>query len=378
MDGGKDPSSGRAGSDHPARDESGRDHADGQAQRGEDEEGASATGPSASPRRGRLARWSRRAALTGAALLVAVTAASCLYNVVTADRAAPPPGLSYVQAADIRTRYQRWGDSGTPVVLVHGAFESVDTWSRLAPLLARHHRVYALDLTGYGYSGRRGPYTVDHFTRQLLGFLDAMGLGGPGERPLLVGHSSGAAMVAEAALREPRRIGGLMLLDGDALDTGAGPPPALRYVLIDPYRTSLLRLGAGSDWLVRRIYRAQCGPGCPALDGAGLDQWRRPLRVPGAEDALWSMMGEGVPGLPRDRLSRLRDVRLPKSVVFGERDDVFSTSTPAQTARRIGAPKPVLIPEARHLAMISHPDAVAAAVEDLARTMTSATGKAGR
>ncbi|MEU3465026.1 alpha/beta hydrolase [Streptomyces sp. NPDC006733] len=323
--------------------------------------------PAAAAPRSRLRRWARRTALTCAGLLVAVTAASFAYNAVTSGRAAPPPGLTYVEAAGIHTRYEAWGTQGTPVVLVHGAFESADTWSRLAPLLARDHRVYALDLTGSGYSERSGPYTVDHLTRQLLGFLDAMRLGGaPGERPVLVGHSSGAAMVAEAALRAPGWIGGVMLLDGDALDTGAGPPPGLRYVLIDPYRTTLLRLGLGSDWLIRRVYNAQCGPGCPRLEGAELDRWRRPLRVAGAEGALWSMLGEGVPGMSAERLTGLRRVDLPKAAVFGEGDDVFSARTPAETAERIGAPAPTLIPGARHLTMISSPDAVAAAVERLA------------
>ncbi|MFI1068509.1 alpha/beta fold hydrolase [Streptomyces puniciscabiei] len=329
--------------------------------------------PARRPRRSRLRRWLRRAALGCAVVLVVVTAASFVYNAVTAGRAAPPRGLKYVQAADVRTRYRTWGTAGPPVVLVHGAFESVDTWSRLAPLLARDHRVYALDLTGDGYSERHGPYTVDHFTRQLLGFLDAMHLGGPGERPLLVGHSSGAAVVTEAALRAPGRLGGVMLLDGDALDTGAGPPPALTYVLIDPYRTSLLRLGLGIDAVIRGIYDAQCGPACPRLDAAGLDQWRRPLRVPGAESALWSMLAAGVPGLPADRVARLAGVRLPKSVVFGAEDDVFTRRTPQETARRIGAPPPTLIPGARHLTMISSPQAVARAVDRLTAASIAAT-----
>lgn len=321
-------------------------------------------------RRSRLRRWLRRIALGCVVLWVVVTAGSFVYNAVTDGRAAPPRGLSYVQAADVRTRYQEWGTAGSPVVLVHGAFEDVDTWSRLAPLLARDHRVYALDLTGDGYSERRGPYTVDHFTRQLLGFLDAMHLGGA--HPLLVGHSSGAAVVTEAALRAPARIGGVMLLDGDALDTGAGPPSALKYVLLPPYRTTLLRIGLGIDGIIRSFYDAQCGPACPRLDAAGVDQWRRPLRVAGAEGALWSMLGEGVPGLPADQVARLAAVPVPKSVVFGSDDDVFSKQTPQETARRVGAPAPTLIPGARHLTMISSPGTVAAAVEQLAGRIAAA------
>ncbi|MBY8881315.1 alpha/beta fold hydrolase [Actinacidiphila acidipaludis] len=337
-----------------------------------DAEAEGASGPG----RPRLRRWVRRIALCCALVWVALTAASFAYNGVTSGRPAPPPGLRYVQAADIRTRYQVWGTTGSPVVLVHGAFETVDTWSRLAPLLARDHRVYALDLTGDGYSERRGPYTVGHFTRQLLGFLDAMHLGGTdaATRPLLVGHSSGAAVAAEAALRSPGRIGGLMLLDGDALDTGAGPPKALKYVLIDPYRTTLLRLGLSTDALIRRLYDAQCGPACPRLDAAGVDRWRRPLQVAGAEGALWTMLGEGVPGLPAAQVARLSAVAVPKSVVFGAQDDVFSRQTPAETARRVGAPPPTLIPGARHLTMISSPAVVATSVESLAERVARAQG----
>jgi pimeloyl-ACP methyl ester carboxylesterase len=315
--------------------------------------------------RPRLKRWGRRIAIGCAALLVLTTAASFIFNAFTADRASPPPGLTYVAADGIRTRYQEWGSSGTPIVLVHGAFESVETWSRLAPLLARDHRVYALDLTGYGYSERKGPYTVDHQTDQLLGFLDAMHLGATGDRPVLVGHSSGAAVVSEAALRSPGRIAGLMLLDGDALNTGAGPPTAFRYILINPFKTSILRIGLSFDWLIRSFYNSQCGPGCPALDHAGVDVWRRPFQVPGAEDALWSMLGEGVLGLPASRLADLHSVNLPKSVVFGGNDDVFSPQTPTQTADRIGAPPPTIIPDAKHLTMISDPDEVAAAIRAL-------------
>ena len=134
-------------------------------------------------------------------LWLVVTAASLGYNLATNGTAAPPPGLKYVQAAGINTRYDTWGTSGAPVVLVHGSAESVDTWSRVVPLLATNHRVYAYDITGYGYSERKGPYTVEHLAAQLLGFLEAMHLGGPGEpRPILVGHSLGAGVAAEATL----------------------------------------------------------------------------------------------------------------------------------------------------------------------------------
>ena len=99
---------------------------------------------------------------------------------------------------------------------------------------------------------------------------------------------------------------------------------------------------------------------------ADLDRWRRPFQVPGAEAALWQMLDFGVPGVSVSRLAQLAALAIPKRVVFGAGDSVFDAGTPAQTAARIGAPAPTLIPDARHLTMISDPDRVAAAIRSLA------------
>jgi pimeloyl-ACP methyl ester carboxylesterase len=283
------------------------------------------------------------------------------YNALTAGRASVPDGLSYVQAADVSTRYRTWGRSGSPVVLVHGTAESAGTWQAVGHRLGERHRVYALDLVGWGYSQRVAPFDLDHQTRQVLAFITALGLA----RPLLVGHSSGAAVVAEAALRRPHAVGGLLLLDGDALATGAGQRSPARVLLVPPFRTTLLRLAVGSDTLIRTVYERACGPRCPALDAAGVDRWRRPFQVPGAESGVWGMVGEGVPGLPVPRLQELRRATFPKAVVFGAEDSVFDPGTPQRTADAVGAPRPVIIPEARHLPMISDPAAVTASIEDL-------------
>jgi pimeloyl-ACP methyl ester carboxylesterase len=97
-----------------------------------------------------------------------------------------------------------------------------------------------------------------------------------------------------------------------------------------------------------------------------VDVWRRPYEVAGAEKGIWGSLQYGVPGLSESRLTLLRGVDLPKAVVFGADDHVFAATSAADTARRVGAPPPTLIPGARHLTMISSPAEVARAVEDLA------------
>jgi pimeloyl-ACP methyl ester carboxylesterase len=48
--------------------------------------------------------------------------------------------------------YVTAGASGTPVLLVHGFPETWTAFRELIPLLAEHHRVYAVDLRGFGDS----------------------------------------------------------------------------------------------------------------------------------------------------------------------------------------------------------------------------------
>jgi pimeloyl-ACP methyl ester carboxylesterase len=73
-----------------------------------------------------------------------------------------PGGLLMVRGGGFDTRYREWGTGGTPIVLVPGAFETADTFDALGLVLRATHRVYAIDLTGTGYSAPSPPYTAAH------------------------------------------------------------------------------------------------------------------------------------------------------------------------------------------------------------------------
>jgi pimeloyl-ACP methyl ester carboxylesterase len=314
-----------------------------------------------------LLRLVRQCVVAVAVMVLSFTGFSFVYNLATEGAVPAPAGLTYVGTGDITTRYREWGASGSPVLLLHGFVESADSWEPTAAVLARDHRVYAIDLDGFGYSSRVAPYTIAHLRTQVLDFIAAMHL----VRPVLVGHSSGAAVAAAVALAEPGNVGGLMFLDGDGLPlsgtaNGGRSAGGFGIAIPQPYRTTLLRLVLRSDDMIRFIYRETCGPRCPALDEAGIDQWRRPFQVAGAEPAAFDVLNTGIPALPVASLHTLAALPFPKSVVYGADDPEYAPGSAAQTAARIGAPAPTLIPGARHLTMISDPDVVAAAVEALA------------
>ena len=63
--------------------------------------------------------------------------------------------------------------SGHPVVLLHGIPESWACWHHQIPTLSQQHRVIALDLKGYGQSGKPdGDYSGTTVASEVLSLLD--------------------------------------------------------------------------------------------------------------------------------------------------------------------------------------------------------------
>jgi len=309
-------------------------------------------------------RFAKVAGIAIVALAVAVTAASFGYNLATDGPAPRPAHLLFANGGGWATRYLEWGTRGSPIVLVPGAFESADTFTELGPVLARTgHRVFAIDLSGTGYSAPQPPFSADHLAGQVLAFLKTEKL----TAAVLVGHSAGAADVGVAALQDPEAVKGIVFLDGDATPLSA--PSFIGAIagtlFINPYRTSVIRLALSQDWLIRNLYNSQCGPTCPPLSEAGVNTWRWPLEQPGFQAEIIYSMRYGITAMTSAQFAALKRTDLPKLVVFGVDDPQMSHSDATATAQKIGAPPPVYVP-GRHLTMIASPRQVAAAIDSLA------------
>jgi pimeloyl-ACP methyl ester carboxylesterase len=311
-------------------------------------------------------RVAKAAGITIAALAVAVTAASFGYNLATDGPAPRPAHLLFAEGGGWDTRYLEWGTHGTPVILVPGAAETADTFAKLGPALANDHRVFAIDLSGTGYSAPNPPFSAGHLAAQILAFAKTKKLTGA-SAPVLVGHSAGAADIGIAALQGPEAVRGVVFLDGDATPLSA--PLFLGAIagtlFINPYKTSVLRLALSQDWLIRNIYSSQCGPTCPQLTQAGVNTWRWPLEQPGFQTEITEAMRSGITAMTPAQFAALKATSVPKLVVVGAHDPQMSHSDAALTARRIGAPPPVSVP-GWHLTMIASPGPVAAAIDSLA------------
>jgi pimeloyl-ACP methyl ester carboxylesterase len=99
---------------------------------------------------------------------------------------------------------------GPDVVLIHGLGGAKSSFLDAAAALSADFRVHALDLPGFGSSGKplRAPYNAGWFADVVLRTMDALGV----HRAHIAGNSMGGRVALELGLRAPERVGGLVLL----------------------------------------------------------------------------------------------------------------------------------------------------------------------
>lgn len=106
------------------------------------------------------------------------------------------------------------GGTGPTVMLIHGAGDRAETWSRVAADLVRDHALVIPELAGHGGSEpTTGPISLD----QIVAGAEA-DLGSCGASPVtLVGNSLGAWVAMILAERHPDRVAMVVAVNGGAI-----------------------------------------------------------------------------------------------------------------------------------------------------------------
>ena len=136
----------------------------------------------------------------------------------------------YFSTNGINMHYRDWGGEGRPVVLLHGLASTCHIWDLVAPRLAEHFSVIALDQRGHGLSDKP-EYGYDFATvaQDLLGVIKTRKL----ECPVIVGHSWGADVALEFAVAYPDVASGICFVDGGMIEPSARPGMTLEKARVE-------------------------------------------------------------------------------------------------------------------------------------------------
>lgn len=229
--------------------------------------------------------------------------------------AGTPLVAKYVTVDSTRLRVLDVG-RGPAIVLVHGLAASMYSWRyAIEPLVATGYRVVAYDNRGFGFSDKPASgYSNVAYVHLLFGLLDSLGV----SDAVLVGHSMGGAIVADAALARPDRVRGLVLVDAAGL--GVQYPFMLRvakWPIVGPLFDHL-RGRSATGGILRAIY----GDGSQVKE-QDIDQYYAPVALPDFGRSLRGVLREFNFA---DLHGRLGALSTPTLVMWGTRDLVIPQS----------------------------------------------------
>jgi pimeloyl-ACP methyl ester carboxylesterase len=249
----------------------------------------------------------------------------------------------------LKLGYLQAGESGPPVVLLHGLGAFKELWWSTVLALAPRYRVFALDMPGHGDSPLAHNGEMAGLARLIANFCAARGL----ERIALVGHSMGGNVALELALLRPELVERLVLVDAAANAPGLVPLP-VNPLLCITYGWPALRIGQHIRRLVQPLGRR-----VRHTHGGG---WVRPLLRRQAYAATLDPAGQYalLQGLfANPLLERVASLSVPTLVISGQLDTLIPLAHTRRLARAIPGARLAIIPAAIHNPMDERPRAFA-------------------
>jgi 4,5:9,10-diseco-3-hydroxy-5,9,17-trioxoandrosta-1(10),2-diene-4-oate hydrolase len=258
----------------------------------------------------------------------------------------------YVNVGGINTRFWEAGDQGSVIILVHGVFSSIESWSLNMPSLAENHRVYALDMPGFGLTDKIPMSSLVQGAQFVNDFIKTQNI----DKATLVGHSLGGGYSLHFAIQYPDKLDRLVLIDSLGLGTNFHyifrllSLPVIGEFISRPSRSGTRRSlnvavydkSLVTDELVETGYRFAA--------------------LPGAQKSLLSMLRSGMkfgvmhPEFIRPIIEKLPSIKAPTLIIWGEQDLIFPVDHAQVALKGIPNAQLTVFECCGHIPYLEHPD----------------------
>ncbi len=254
------------------------------------------------------------------------------------------PNAEYSHFADIdsvRIHYQEKG-TGTPLLLLHGFTSSTYSWKDVFEPLSQTFRVIAVDLKGFGFSGKPdGDYSRRAQAALIAHLLDYFKI----EKAWLCGNSMGGEIALNVALINPQRVAGLILIDSGGVKVSGSGSLAPGYLLIPVVGRVLTALSLTSDKLVRQGLEKSFFDRAKVTDER-VANYYRPLQTRAGQLAALRARTQAADFPIEQDLSQ---INVPTLIIWGAQDALIPLEAGIKMSKLIKNSKLVILDSCGHL-----------------------------
>lgn len=258
----------------------------------------------------------------------------------------------HADLGDRRLSYRRRG-SGPPLLLIMGMAGHAGMWrDDFVDRLAADFEVVTYDHRGIGDSTDvPGPFSITELAADAAALLDAIGWQGAH----VFGISMGGMVAQELVLRDPRRVGKLVL--GCTYCGG----PRTNPMAPGPMRMMSAMNSGNAEAALRAAFEANLSPSWTADEG----HWREFHDIALAERVpVHVVVRQAQAAFVHDTSTRLPSVATPTLVMAGTADEMVLYPNNEVIAALIPGARMRSFDDAGHLFWWEHPDHVVAAVRE--------------
>lgn len=269
--------------------------------------------------------------------------------------------VPFAGTGGIALHYVDAGGGPLPVILLHAEDSDLYEWSSVITGLAPHTRAVAYDRLPFGLSEHilpghwmaENPYSMQSAEVMLFLAMDELKI----PRAVLVASSGSVQLAIQAALDQPDRVAGLVLVAPEAYGSswsllgalGAAPQVNRLGPLL------MRRMATAQPDAIRRLAADPSG-----IDPATLGRLSLTYRVQNWDIAMWEYTKAAA---PLDLSGRLRELRTPALILAGDHDPAVPLSAQQQLAGAIPDARLEIVRGSGHLPQLEHPGEVSKVIE---------------
>jgi pimeloyl-ACP methyl ester carboxylesterase len=218
----------------------------------------------------------------------------------------------FIDLGGRKTHYIEKGE-GEPLILLHGFFYDTFLWAENIDALARHFKVYALDLWGCGYSARAPlDFGYTQYAEQVRLFMDVLGI----ERASFAGQSMGAGTAIKFCVQHRQRVNKLVMVSAAGLPN---PLPAIARFFNLPMIGEFF-LGLNTDAFRKTALKDVFIHDKRFVTDDYFENVTRPQKIEKSIEAGLNIQRDEFFGTLSDEIRVLGDMAVPTLLVWGRED----------------------------------------------------------